>query len=54
MLKEKIKNLENIIKKLESNDTDLDQSFDLYESGNKILKELKLELKKYLKKQDND
>ncbi|MFC1595884.1 exodeoxyribonuclease VII small subunit [Candidatus Margulisiibacteriota bacterium] len=40
MLKEKIKQLEEILDRLESPNTDLDQSFALYEEGQRLTKEL--------------
>jgi len=40
MIKEKIKQLESLVAKLEAYDTDLDESFSLYEKGQKILSEL--------------
>ncbi|MFA5927758.1 MAG: exodeoxyribonuclease VII small subunit [Candidatus Margulisiibacteriota bacterium] len=40
MLKEKIKELEGIVRKLESPAVDLDESFEVYEKGQKMILEL--------------
>ena len=40
MLKQKIKELETLIAKLESPDTDLDRAFQLHEDGVKLIRNL--------------
>lgn len=41
---EKIKELENIVNKLENGDSPLDESFDMYEKAMKLIKECDTEL----------
>lgn len=49
-LEDNFKEIEEIIKKLESNETPLDDSFVLYEQGMKLVKECNDELDKVEKK----
>ena len=47
---DRMKKLEEIVDKLESNDVDLDESISLYEQGLKLSKSLKEQLSKFEKK----
>lgn len=47
---DKMKNLQNIVEKLEKDNIDLDASLDLYKQGLELSKDLKEELEKFEKK----